>query len=104
MVVVVPPERHPVLSGIRQSAYYPGNLDLKACAIPSAFWPVFPVVVDFHALVLGGKTTLSFHRIKEVRSSLAVPWSKKVSIGYHILSQVLICSTIYPTTIYHIFI
>jgi hypothetical protein len=32
MVVVVPPERHPVLSGIRQSAYYPGNLDLKACA------------------------------------------------------------------------
>jgi len=25
MVVVVPPERHPVISGIRQSAYYPGD-------------------------------------------------------------------------------
>jgi hypothetical protein len=25
MVVVVPPERHPVISGIKQSAYYPGK-------------------------------------------------------------------------------
>jgi hypothetical protein len=25
LVVVVPPERHPVISGIKQSAYYPGT-------------------------------------------------------------------------------
>ena len=31
MVVVVPPERHPVISGIKQSAYYPGKELIYNC-------------------------------------------------------------------------